>query len=125
MTDRTVPSDPARRVDPREPVLAGVRWSIFRNISPDHLRPRMLVELGADVIKIEVPPYGDPGRSFAPRRTSGPASISTEPWQTVGVCRSRNGQGVEVVRRLIAKADIVVENFSPGVMARKGLSYDS
>ncbi len=86
---------------------------------------RMLVELGADVIKIEVPPYGDPARSFAPRKNQRAGFHVQQNRGKRSVCVDLGtAEGVEVVRRLIADADIVVENFSPGVMARKGLSYE-
>ncbi|MEZ5375806.1 MAG: CaiB/BaiF CoA-transferase family protein [Acidimicrobiales bacterium] len=125
MTDRTVPSDPARRVDPREPVLAGVTVVDLSQYLAGPTCTRMLVELGADVIKIEVPPYGDPGRSFAPRKNQRAGFHVQQNRGKRSVCVDLGTvEGVEVVRRLIAKADIVVENFSPGVMARKGLSYD-
>ncbi len=87
---------------------------------------RMLVELGADVIKVEVPPYGDPGRSFAPRRNQRAGFHVQQNRGKRSLCIDlRSPEGLAAVRRVIANADVVVENFSPGVMARRGLSYES
>ena len=111
--------------DPEAPVLEGITVVDLSQYLAGPTCTRMLVELGADVIKIEVPPYGDPGRSFAPRRNQRAGFHVQQNRGKQSVCVDlRNDDGIEVVRRLIATADIVVENFSPGVMDRKGLSYD-
>ena len=111
--------------DPEAPVLDGIVVVDLSQYLAGPTCTRMLVELGADVIKIEVPPYGDPGRSFAPRKNQRAGFHVQQNRGKRSVCVDlATDEGVEVVRRLIAKADIVVENFSPGVMARKGLSYE-
>ncbi len=114
----------ARQVDPEAPVLDGIVVVDLSQYLAGPTCTRMLVELGADVIKIEVPPYGDPGRSFAPRKNQRAGFHVQQNRGKRSVCVDLSTtEGVEIVRRLIAKADIVVENFSPGVMDRKGLSY--
>ncbi|HVE95292.1 MAG TPA: CoA transferase [Acidimicrobiales bacterium] len=85
---------------------------------------RMLADLGADVVKVE-PPEGDITRSWGHVR-HGISGWFTQ--QNVGkrnVCVDvKTEEGVEVVRRLAAQADIVIENFRPGVLARLGLDYE-
>lgn len=86
---------------------------------------RLLVELGADVIKIEQPPYGDPNRAGAPRinkrsglhiqQNRGKRSVCLDIFQP---------EGQQIIRDLVPHVDIVVENFSPGVLDRKGIGYD-
>ena len=82
----------------------------------------ILADLGADVIKIE-PTKGDRTRylkgvasgffnTFARNKRSLALDIAT-------------AEGLEVARRLIASADVLIENFRPGLMARSGLDYDS
>lgn len=93
---------------------------------------RILAELGAEVIKLELAPFGDRGR-FAGDKPRDPAlkksSQSTYYFQHNHSKKSlavdiKQERGRELVYALIAKTDIVVENFAPGVMARAGLGYD-
>src|SRR5262245_36342722 len=84
---------------------------------------RMLADLGADVVKVE-PPEGDVTRKWG-RVTGGLSGYYTQ--QNVGkrdVCIDlRAPGGPELVRELASAADVVVENFRPGVMAQYGLDY--
>ena len=85
---------------------------------------RMLAEMGADVIKVEAAPYGDPGRAFTPRRNRRAGFFVQQHRGKRSLCLDlRSGEGVSIVRRLADRVDVVVENFSPGVMARKGWGY--
>ena len=85
---------------------------------------RMLSDLGADVVKIE-PPEGDVTRTWGHVR-HGLSGWFTQ--QNVGkrnVCVDlKSDGGAEVVRRLAAQADVVIENFRPGVLTRLGLDYE-
>jgi len=85
----------------------------------------LLQELGAEVIKIEIPGSGDSTRT---------ASVSTEAGESylfVYINRGKKSitlnlgseKGREIARKLVSKTDVVVENFSPGVMDRLGLGY--
>ena len=85
---------------------------------------RLLRDLGADVVKLE-PPEGDITRTWGEDR-HGLSGFYTQ--QNAGkrnVCIDLKApDGPELVRRLADCADVVVENFRPGVMARAGLGYD-
>lgn len=92
---------------------------------------RILAELGADVIKVELAPHGDRSRvqGFKPR---GPehrgSSSSTYFFQHNHSKRSialdfKHPEGREILRKLATRSDVLVENFAPGVMARAGLDY--
>lgn len=87
---------------------------------------RLLVEMGADVIKVEHPPYGDPNRSSRPRinRRSG-AHIQQNRGKRSLCVDINTAAGADLIRGLVAHVDVVVENFSPGVMERKGLGYQA
>jgi CoA:oxalate CoA-transferase len=94
---------------------------------------RIMAELGAEVIKIELPPHGDRGR-FSGLKPVDPAlkgsSASTYFFQHNHSKKSlaldvKQPQGREIALDLVAKSDVLVENFSPGVMARMGLGYDT
>ena len=87
---------------------------------------QLLGDLGAEILKIETPGHGDETRTFPPH-------LGDESHYFMALNRQkkslvidlRKPQGVELVRGLVAKADILVENFRPGVMQRLGVDYDS
>ncbi len=86
---------------------------------------RMLADLGAEVIKVEAAPFGDPSRAFTPRRNRRAGFFVQQHRGKQSICLDlRTDDGVAVVRELADHVDIVVENFSPGVMDRKGWGYD-
>lgn len=85
---------------------------------------QLLADFGADVIKIEPPGQGDPMREWGREKAGG-----TSLWWPV-VARGkrsvtlnlREAEGQEIVRRLVADADILIENFRPGTLERWGLA---
>ena len=87
----------------------------------------MLGDNGADVIKVEIPGSGDDTRKW------GPPFIGEESAYFLSINRSkrsltlnlRDPQAKEVFLKLAARSDVVVENFTPGVMERFGLGYDA
>jgi crotonobetainyl-CoA:carnitine CoA-transferase CaiB-like acyl-CoA transferase len=95
----------------------------------------LLSDLGAEVIKIEAPHKLDQtrGRAFGPYLDNDPAQ---DPWNRSGIFYVVNRgkrslamdlsqpEGQEIFRELIAKSDIVLENFTPRVMRKWGLNYD-
>lgn len=84
----------------------------------------ILADLGADVIKIE-PPDGELSRTIAPHFVGGESAyyLSINRNKRSVVADLKTAEGIALVRALAAKADIVVENFRPGVLARLGLDY--
>jgi len=87
---------------------------------------QLLGDFGAEVIKLEPPGTGDPMREWGREK---PHGLSLW-WPIVArnkksvTCNLRAAAGQELARRLIATADVVVENFRPGTMERWGLGYD-
>ncbi len=87
----------------------------------------MLGDYGADVIKIEIPGAGDDTRHW------GPPFIGEESAYFLSINRNKRSltlnfkepQAREIFLKLVQDADVVVENFTPGVMARFGLGYDT
>lgn len=109
----------------RQDALAGLKVVDFTIVMSGPMCTRMLADAGADVIKIE-PPDGDVVRQRPPLR----GGIST--YYAAMNCGKRSlvldlqtAEGRELARELAAKADVVVENFRPGVMKRLGLDYES
>ena len=105
--------------------LDGVRVVELGTLIAGPFCSRILGEFGAEVIKVEAPGEGDPLRKW--RKMDGDTSL----WWYV---QSRNKRsvtvnlkhpdGVRLVRDLVAGADIVVENFRPGVLEKLGLGWD-
>jgi len=86
----------------------------------------MLKDLGAEVIKIEIPGGGDGVRDLPPMTEGGEAYIFVNLNRgKKSITLNLNTQrGQEVAREMVKKVDVVVENFTPGVMARMGLGYE-
>ena len=103
--------------------LAGIRVLDMSRVLSGPFAGRILSDLGADVVKVE-PPEGDISRLWGVNR-AGLAGFYTQ--QNVGkrnVCIDLRAEGgPETVKRLAAQAQVLVENFRPGVMARHGLSF--
>src|SRR5580704_9107174 len=86
---------------------------------------RLLADLGAEVIKIEAP-EGDMMRTRPPLRNGASTSFGQLNAGKKSVALDlKSPDAVEAVRRLVASADVVVENFRPGVMRRFGLDYEA
>ncbi len=106
--------------------LTGIRVLDFTQYLAGPSCTRLMAELGAEVIKIEQPPHGDPMRGQAPRRNRRSGSYVQQNRGKLGLCLDLNRpEAIQLVLDLIPKVDVVVENFTPGVMARKGLDYAS
>jgi len=85
---------------------------------------RLLADFGADVIKIE-PPEGDTLRSLGQRYKSKSLYAATLLRnKSLASIDLRQTQGRDIVRKLAAKCDIVVENFKPGTLEKWGLGYE-
>jgi CoA:oxalate CoA-transferase len=87
----------------------------------------VLCDLGADVIKVERPPYGDVARTTGPFIGDDPESayfFSINRGKRSTVLDLRKPQGKELFLRLVEKVDVVMENFTPGTMDRLGIGYD-
>jgi len=110
--------------------LAGVRVLDFSIMLAGPYGARLLADLGADVVKIE-PPEGDDMRLRHPLRADAEGRRhSTYFGQLNAGKRSlaldlKHPEAVALVKRLAARADVVIENFRPGVMQRLGLGAET
>ncbi|HTV87457.1 MAG TPA: CaiB/BaiF CoA-transferase family protein [Stellaceae bacterium] len=106
--------------------LQGLRVIDLTRVLAGPFCTQSLGDLGAEVLKIEPPGGGDETRRFPP-------FIAGESHYFLGVNRNKKSlvidlqqmAGADILRRLVATADILVENYRPGVMERLGLGYDS
>src|SRR5213075_1767089 len=105
--------------------FAGLRVLDFSTTIAGPHCTRMLADMGADVIKIETA-EGETMRTRPPLRNHCSTSFGQ---LNVGkhslVLDLKSPEGVEAVRRLVATADVLVENFRPGVMRRLKLDYEA
>ncbi len=86
----------------------------------------ILADLGADVIKVEPMKSGDMIRTWGPfDRGISAYYLSTNRNKRGIAVNFRDARGLELVRRMAARADVVVENFKAGVMEDMGLGYDT
>ncbi|MDK9689809.1 CaiB/BaiF CoA transferase family protein [Azospira sp.] len=105
--------------------LAGLKVVELGTLIAGPFASRLLAEFGAEVVKIESPDGGDPLRKWRKlyEGTSLWWFVQSRNKQSVTV-NLKHPQGRDIVRKLVAEADIVVENFRPGVMEKLGLSWE-
>jgi succinyl-CoA:(S)-malate CoA-transferase subunit A len=106
--------------------LTGVRVIDVGNFLAGPYAASILGEFGAEVLKVEHPIAGDPMRRFG---TPSPRADATLKWLSEGRNRKsvtidlRQPEGVQLFLRLLAKSDVLIENFRPGTMEEWGLSW--
>jgi len=110
-----------------EQPLSGIRVLDLSRILAGPYATMMLGDLGAEVIKVERPGTGDDTRTWGPPFAGGESAYY--------LCCNRNKKsividlkspaGVEVVRELAKVSDVLVENFTPGIMEKLGLDYET
>ena len=123
-----MPETTSDNAAPAPQALAGVRVVDVGNFLAGPFAASVLGEFGADVIKVEHPIGGDPMRRFG---TATKRSDATLKW----LSESRNKRsvtidllqpdGVQLFLKLLAKSDVLIENFRPGTMESWGLTWDA
>ncbi len=112
------------------PPLNGIRVIELARILAGPWAGQTLADLGADVIKVEAP-EGDDTRRWGPPFLDNGGEKSAAYFHATNrgkrsvVCDFRTAEGQEIVRRLVADADVVIENFKVGGLAKYGLDWDS
>ncbi len=107
-------------------MLAGIRVVDMTQYLSGPTVTRLMAELGADIIKIEQPPYGDPIRATAVVTDGRSGYFVQQNRGKKSVCIDFDTpDGREVLDKLIAEADVLVENYGPNVLERRGLDYES
>lgn len=111
------------------PALQGLRVVDFTHFIAGPLATMALADFGANVIKIEAPERGDDFRHYPMVDPEIPAQGSAFLWsnrnkKSLGL-DMKSEAGLAVAKDLIAQADVLVENFSTGVMERFGLDYET
>ncbi|NLL35714.1 MAG: CoA transferase [Clostridiales bacterium] len=85
----------------------------------------MLGDMGANVIKIEIPNHGDDSRNYDPHINGESLYYANLNRNKIGITLNlKSEKGKEIFKELVKKADVLIENYRPGVMERLGLGYD-
>ncbi|MBI2802007.1 MAG: CoA transferase [Gammaproteobacteria bacterium] len=105
-------------------ILEGIRVLDFTQYLAGPTVTRLMAEMGAEIIKVETAPGGDPSRQL-PMIIDGRSGYYVQ--QNRGkqsLCLDlRQSEALAIIRELVSKVDVVVENFGPGVMEKRGLAY--
>ncbi|WP_145145833.1 CaiB/BaiF CoA-transferase family protein [Roseomonas gilardii] len=108
--------------------LSGIRVLDVTQVMAGPFCSMLLADLGADVIKVEPPGTGDQTRSAMGFKMKGPDSMGflnmNRNKRSIAI-NLKNDEGREVFKKLVRSADILVENYRPGVMSRLGIGYDA
>ncbi len=106
-------------------ILEGIRVLDFTQYLAGPTVGRLMAEMGAEVIKVEIAPGGDPSRTLpiADNGRSGYFIQQNRGKKSLGL-DLRQPAADAIVRELIGEVDVVVENFGPGVMEKKKLAWD-
>jgi crotonobetainyl-CoA:carnitine CoA-transferase CaiB-like acyl-CoA transferase len=115
---RTMPARHKERHASGPMPLAGIRVLDFSWVIAGPTATRYLAAMGAEVIKIEAPGRGDPGRSSELHTVLGQAKRSV-------VLDLKKEEAAAVARALAARSDVLIENFATGVMERLGLGAEA
>jgi CoA:oxalate CoA-transferase len=118
----------AHEAAPDRGALAGFRVLDLTNVLSGPFCAYQLAQLGADVIKVEVPGHGDLARQLGADATlnaelMGASFLAQNGGKKSVTINLKVAAGREVLTRLARTADVLVENFRPGVMSRLGLDY--
>ncbi len=107
-------------------ILAGVKVLDFTQYLAGPTVTRLMAEMGADIVKIEQSPMGDPSRLLPAFRNGRSAYFVQQNRGKKSLCLDfSKPQSIELIKTIARKADVVVENFGPGVMEKRGLDYES
>ena len=110
--------------------LEGYRVLDLSNVLSGPFCGCQLAHLGAEVIKIEVPNRGDLARQLGldvelNQKLMGATFLAQNSGKRSITINLKSAEGVAVFKRLVKTADVIVENFRPGVMDRLGVGYDA
>ena len=107
-------------------MLSGCRVLDFTQYLAGPTVTRLMAEMGAHIIKVEQAPMGDPSRVLPFIKDGRSAYFVQQNRGKKSLCLDfNNPQGVELLHALVKTVDVVVENFGPGVMEKRGLDYAS
>jgi crotonobetainyl-CoA:carnitine CoA-transferase CaiB-like acyl-CoA transferase len=106
-------------------LLDGYKVLDFTHFVAGPTTTRLMAGMGAEIIKVEMAPHGDHARAFDYIRNQRSAFFIQQNRGKESLCIDlRKPEGIELVKQLVPKVDVVVENFAPGVISNMGLGYE-
>lgn len=108
----------------KDGALTGIKILDLSRVLAGPFSTMMLADMGAEVIKIEVPEKGDDSRSFGPFVNGESGYYMNINRNKKGITLNLKGKGKELFLEMVKKADMVVENYRPGVMEKLGIGYE-
>lgn len=107
-------------------VLDGYKVLDFTHALAGPTATRLMVEMGAEVIKVEIPPVGDMTHAFPLNRDGRSAFyIQQNRGKKSLFIDVKTPKGLNIIKELIKEVDVLIENFAPGAIGRMGLDYDT
>jgi CoA:oxalate CoA-transferase len=107
-------------------VLSGVRVLDFGHYIAAPIMTRMMADMGAEIIKIELAPRGDLTRLYPYFKAGQSGGYIQHNRGKQSVCLDlKKPEALEIVNGLVPQVDVVIENFSPGTLAKYGFGYEA
>ncbi|HJU29778.1 MAG TPA: CoA transferase [Candidatus Binataceae bacterium] len=107
-------------------MLSDIRVLDFTQYLAGPTVTRLMAEMGADIIKVEQAPGGDPSRLLPMVKNGRSAYFVQQNRGKKSLCLDfARPESIDLLRSLVEKVDVVVENYGPGVLEKKGLDYAS
>jgi crotonobetainyl-CoA:carnitine CoA-transferase CaiB-like acyl-CoA transferase len=107
-----------------EGIFSGIRVLDLTQYIAGPMIGKLLADLGAEVIKIEVAPQGDMMRYYGPPSGQSAVFLSENRGKKSLCFDLKRPEGTDLMRDLVRHADVVIENWTPGVLAKYGVSYE-
>jgi crotonobetainyl-CoA:carnitine CoA-transferase CaiB-like acyl-CoA transferase len=110
----------------RKPLLDGYKVIDFTQYVAGPTVTKLMAEMGAEIIKIELAPNGDLSRNFPYIRDRRSAYFVQQNRGKMSLCIDmKTSIGKSIVRDLITKVDVLTQNYAPGVIGRMGFDYET
>lgn len=107
-------------------ILDGYKIIDFTQYLAGPSATRLMAEMGADIIKVEIAPHGDPSRAFPYRKNKRSAYFIQQNRGKKSLCLDvKNEKSKAVLSELIKQCDVLIENFAPGVIGRLGFDWET
>ncbi|MBV1880893.1 MAG: CoA transferase [Pseudomonadales bacterium] len=106
-------------------VMEGFRVLDFTQVVAGPTTTRLMAEMGAEIIKVELMPIGDMTRTLPFQETGNSSYFIQQNRGKKSICiNPKTEKGMKILRDLVAKVDVLIENFAAGVIGRMGLGYE-
>jgi len=107
-------------------MLHGYRVLDFTQVLAGPTTTRYLAQMGAEIIKVEIAPNGDMTRGVPFMRDGRSAYYVQQNRGKKSLCLDpKKPAGLAILKELVPKVDVLVQNFAPGVIERMGLDYET